>query len=128
MKFRVSCYSIDGKKTDREGEISSKNQANYTHFQTSTTKIFGHYLFVGSKKYDVIGMDSGYRWMVIGHPSLKAGWIFSKTRDLPKKDLIRIRDVLERTGYDSCDFFTFPQRNMEMKQPLCQLLGKTPLY
>lgn len=128
LKYRISCYSIDGKKSIRDGEMTSKNQANFAHFQTSNTKLFGHPIFVGSKKYDVIGLDSGYRWMVVGHASLKTGWIFSKTRELPKRDLMKIREVLERTGYDSCDFFTFPQRSMDLKQPLCQLLGKAHMY
>jgi|GEM_PF-3482312 len=128
MQFRSTCYSVDGRKIIREGQMASSNSQSLSHFQTSSTKVFGHYIYIASKKYDVIGLDTAYRWMVIGHSSLKLGWIYSRTREIPRRDLMKIKTVLESAGYDSCDFFTFPKQNLDMRQPLCQILDRPHLY
>lgn len=128
MQFRSTCYSVDGRKLIHEGQMASSNPQNLSHFQTSSTKVFGHYIYIASKKYDVIGLDTAYRWMVIGHSSLKLGWIYSRMREIPRRDLMKIKTVLESAGYDSCDFFTFPKQNLDPRQPLCQILDRPHLY
>lgn len=128
MQFRNTCYTVDGKKLVTEGQLASQNSQSLSHFQTSTTHILGHYIYLTSKKYDVIGLDTAYRWMVIGHPSLKLGWIYSRLRELPRRDLMKIKAVLESAGYDSCDFFTFPKQNLDLRQSLCQILDRPHLH
>jgi apolipoprotein D and lipocalin family protein len=124
MHFLDVCYSIDGRKMMQEGQMASKNSHSLAHFQVSTLQIFGQYLYLTAKKYDVIGLDPSYRWMVVGHPSLKLGWIYSRSPVLPRKELGKIKKILETAGYDSCDFYTYPQHRLELRHQLCEILDQ----
>lgn len=50
--------------------------------------------------YWVIGLDSDYRWAVVGNPNRKYLWILSRTPELPKAQLDEALKAASRQGYD----------------------------
>jgi apolipoprotein D and lipocalin family protein len=63
-----------------------------------------------SVKYLVLDLDADYRWVAVGHPSRRYGWILarSKTLDQPTYDAVLRR--LGDKGYDTAKFQKVPQR------------------
>jgi apolipoprotein D and lipocalin family protein len=50
--------------------------------------------------YWVIGLDSGYRWAVVGNPERKYLWILSRTPRLPKEQLDAALASARAQGFD----------------------------
>lgn len=50
--------------------------------------------------YWVIGLDSDYRWAVVGNPNRKYLWILSRTPELPKPLLDAALNTATAQGYD----------------------------
>jgi apolipoprotein D and lipocalin family protein len=63
-----------------------------------------------SLKYLIVDLDPDYRWVAVGHPSRRYGWILarSKTLDAPTYDAVLRR--LGDKGYDTAKFQKVPQR------------------
>ena len=59
--------------------------------------------------YWVLWVDDDYRTAVVGVPSGRAGWILSRTPDLPEDRLEAARDVLAFNGYSLDDLKMTPQ-------------------
>ena len=63
--------------------------------------------------YWVLWVDDDYRTAVVGVPSGRAGWILSRTPDLPEDRLNAARDVLTFNGYSLDDLKMTPQSRQE---------------
>lgn len=64
-----------------------------------------------SVKYLILDLDSAYRWVVVGHPSRRYGWIMSRSKMLSQ---LTYEDILHRLadqGYDTGKFEKVPQRS-----------------
>ena len=76
--------------------------------QVSFVSILGWRPFWGD--YWILGLDPDYRWVVVGDPSRRYGWILSRTPVLEPADLDATFAVLERNGYKRDRFVFTPQR------------------
>lgn len=64
--------------------------------------VLGFWPFKGD--YWIIDLDADYRYVVIGHPSRKLGWILSRTPELAQDILSGIAERLQQNGYTFSDF------------------------
>ncbi len=53
-----------------------------------------------SAPYWIIGLDSDYRWVVVGHPERKTLWILARQPALTEPDWLAARRAAEAQGYD----------------------------
>jgi apolipoprotein D and lipocalin family protein len=60
-------------------------------------------------KYVILDLDPDYRWVAVGHPSRRYGWIMSRTKTLDDATYQRILRDLATQGYDTAKFQRVPQ-------------------
>jgi len=63
-----------------------------------------------SVKYLILDLDPNYQWAVVGHPSRRYGWIFSRSKTLPEATYQSILDRLSDQHYDASKFRKVPQQ------------------
>lgn len=60
-------------------------------------------------KYVILDLDPGYKWVAVGHPSRRYGWIMSRDKTLDEATYQRILRDLGTQGYDTTKFQKVPQ-------------------
>ena len=50
--------------------------------------------------YWVLGLDTAYRWAVVGSPSRRSLWVLSRTPELPPAELERALGIARGQGFD----------------------------
>jgi apolipoprotein D and lipocalin family protein len=66
-----------------------------------------------SIKYVILDLDPDYRWVAVGHPSRRYGWIFSRSRTLDEPTYAGVLRRLGEKGYDTTKFQKVPQRTSQ---------------
>ena len=61
-------------------------------------------------KYFILALDPDYRWVAVGHPSRRYGWVMARTKTLDDQTYNAILDRLAEQGYDRGKFQRVPQR------------------
>ncbi len=96
------CYRENGKRKRSKGlarivEGSSNSQLKVSFFKLLFFRpVWGDYW--------ILGLDSDYRWAVIGTPDRKYGWILSREPALEPTDREQIESILREQGYDPESF------------------------
>jgi apolipoprotein D and lipocalin family protein len=113
--------------TDSDGTLIANGRARIVDATTNAKlevtflKLFGDWRFWAGGDYWVIGLDDGYRWAIVGHPTRKYAWVLSRTAALPDADWARVDAVLNTNGYDRCSLLLSPQsEGLSIKKPLCE--------
>jgi apolipoprotein D and lipocalin family protein len=96
------CVESDGSENVAKGVAKIVDPATNSKLEVSFVRILGIQLFWGD--YWIIGLDSDYRYAVVGTPSRKYGWILSRTPTLSQKDMDSVNQILRDQGYDPKDF------------------------
>lgn len=97
-----ACYRENGKRKRAKGlarvvEGSSNGQLEVSFFKLLFFRpVWGDYW--------IVGLDSEYRWAVIGTPDRKYGWILSREPALEPADREQIEIILREQGYDPENF------------------------
>lgn len=68
-----------------------------------------HFAPLISAGYFIADLDPQYRWVAVGHPSRRYGWIMARERTLPEQTYREILQRLEQQGYDPKAFAKVPQ-------------------
>lgn len=115
-----SCSTQEGKRSTAKGKAKVVDKQTNSKLKVTFVKILGWiYLFGG--EYWIINLAEDYRYAVVGHPSLKYGWILSRTPELPQSDLVYIETYLKSVEYDTCQFDITPQAGGKtLKRSLCE--------
>ena len=96
------CIEEDGTVNEAEGLAKVVDEKTNAKLKVSFVSIFGIHLFWGD--YWIIGLDKGYEYAVVGHPTRKYGWILSRTPKLAKEKLQEAYSILQDNGYNLKDF------------------------
>lgn len=97
-----ACYRENGKQKRAKGlarivEGSSNSQLEVSFFKLLFFRpVWGDYW--------ILGLDSDYRWVVVGTPDRKYGWILSREPALEPADRAQIQSILIEQGYDPENF------------------------
>jgi apolipoprotein D and lipocalin family protein len=101
------CYNKKGEMRTARGRAWVVDETTNAKLKVSFFSLFGLWLFPGD--YWIIDLDSEYRYVAVGHPSRKYGWILSRTPALDPSILNGIIERLEGQGYDFDAFETTDQ-------------------
>ncbi len=63
-----------------------------------------------SVDYVILDLDPDYRWVAVGHPSRRYGWIMSRSKTLDEATYQAVLNRLAAQGYDPSKFVKVPQR------------------
>ncbi len=103
------CIDEDGEIDDAEGLAKVVDKKTNSKLKVSFVSLFGWQLFWGD--YWILGLESNYKYAVIGTPSRKYGWILSRTPKMENSDLENCYQIFEKNGYDRRHFELSLQEN-----------------
>ena len=103
------CVGADGVVKEAKGVARVVDTTSNSKLEVSFVRILGIQLFWGD--YWIIGLDSNYKYAVVGNPSRKYGWILSRTPELSKEDMETAKGILRKNGYDPEKFVLSEQRH-----------------
>ena len=117
------CTREDGGREKIEGRARVADSAQTSKLEVTFLELFGEYRFWVAADYWVLALDPDYAWAVVGHPSLRYGWVLSREPRLPSATLAEIIGRVKSQGYDACAFVITPQTGgLSVKRPLCTVL------
>lgn len=88
-----SCIQQDGKAKVAEGKAKVVDAIT-----NAKLKVTFFWPFYGN--YWIIGLDSEYRWAIVGEPDRKYMWILSRTPLIADADHGHILSLVQQAGYD----------------------------
>jgi len=103
------CTREDGGREKIEGRARVVDSALTSKLEVTFLELFGEYRFWVAADYWVLALDPDYAWAVVGHPSLRYGWVLSREPRLPPATLAEIIGRVKSQGYDACAFVITPQ-------------------
>lgn len=115
-----SCDRKDGTRSVSEGRAKVIDRETNAKLKVTFVKIID-WIFAFGGDYWVIDLEANYKYAVVGHPTLKYGWILSREPALSQADLELISNNLKLQGYDTCQFImTVQTGGNQQSQPLCK--------
>jgi apolipoprotein D and lipocalin family protein len=123
IRVENSCTRDDGARERVEGRARVADGGPSSKLEVTFIELFGEYRFWLAADYWVLALDPDYRWAVVGHPSLRYGWVLSREPRLPAATLAEIIGRIKSQGFDACAFVITPQTGgLSVKRPLCMVL------
>jgi apolipoprotein D and lipocalin family protein len=117
------CTREDGGREKIEGRARVPDSSQSSKLEVTSLELFGEYRFWVAADYWVLALDPEYAWAVVGHPSLRYGWVLSREPRLSAATLAEIIGRIKSQGYDACAFVITPQTGgLSVKRPLCTVL------
>ena len=102
------CLESDGTIDEAKGIARVVDTTTHAKLEVSFVRILGLQLFWGD--YWIIGLDSAYKFAIVGSPSRRYGWILSRTPALSPEDSAKANLLLKEQGYDPGDFVPTEQK------------------
>lgn len=96
------CCTREGTMKEANGRAWIVDKNCPAKLKVGFFSVLGFWPFKGD--YWIIDLDPDYRYVVIGHPSRKLGWILSRTPELPQDTVSGIAERLQQNGYTFSDF------------------------
>jgi apolipoprotein D and lipocalin family protein len=100
FRFRKGGFDAPQQRVDFVAEVV--NQQTNAEWRV-------HFAPLISAAYVVVELDPDYRWVAVGHPSRRYGWIMARRPALPARTYQHILKRLEKHGYDPKAFVKVPQ-------------------
>ena len=116
-----TCLTKEGESIAAAGRARVVDAQAPAKLEVTFLRFLGEWRFWFGADYWVIGLDPGYRWAIVGHPSRTYAWVLSRAPRLAPPDLAAVLEILRSQGYDACDLLTTPQDGgWQERQPLCR--------
>lgn len=123
IRVENQCTREDGGREKIEGRARIADTAQSSKLEVTFLDLFGEYRFWVAADYWVLALDPDYAWAVVGHPSLRYGWVLSREPRLSAATLAEIIGRIKSQGYDACAFVITPQTGgLSVKRQLCTVL------
>ncbi|SOD72313.1 apolipoprotein D and lipocalin family protein [Jatrophihabitans sp. GAS493] len=104
-----TCTTWWGSVSQVLGVARIENKPANSVLTVSFLNLFGQQLFFGGPNYEIVGLDSGYRWAVVVSPDRGSAFVLSRTPALSSAATAAVRAVLTRNGISPCALMTTPQ-------------------
>lgn len=101
------CVDEDGEEDIAEGVAQIVDPISNSKLEVSFVSLFGINLFWGD--YWILGLEENYRYVVVGTPNRKYGWILARDPRLSEVDYGKCEEILISNGYDPKEFVTSNQ-------------------
>lgn len=102
IEVRNQCIRRNGSVDQATGIARLVDTSSQAKLKVSLVSFLGWRPFWGD--YWVIGLDTGYRWAVVGSPDRRYGWVLARSPQLDEPALAAVRQILERNGYGWSQF------------------------
>jgi apolipoprotein D and lipocalin family protein len=109
MAARTDCTRADGSADTNETRIRPLDPSAPAVLKVTSVNFLGIWWYPLGRESIVIAVGPEYRWIVVGHPSLRYGRILSRDPSLPDDDLKAVAAALTEQQFDLCKFVTTPQ-------------------
>lgn len=105
FRFRKGSFDAPQQRVDFVAEV--RNTQSNAEWRV-------HFAPFISASYLVVDLDPSYRWVAVGHPSRRYGWIMSRTPTLSDETYRKILRRLTEQGYDPNAFVKVPQLRSQL--------------
>ena len=102
IKVINRCVQEDGSEDKAAGIARVVDVESNAKLEVSFVSIFGFHLFWGD--YWIIGLDEDYRYVVVGSPTRKYGWILCRDKIMSEEMFQEAQQILIEQGYNPNDF------------------------
>jgi len=106
---RSRCLRADGSVETSEGQARPLDPALPSVLKVTGVHFLGIWWYPLGRVSIVIALGPEYRWLVVGHPSLRYGRILAREPALADTALQDISEALVKEGFDPCMFVFTPQ-------------------
>jgi apolipoprotein D and lipocalin family protein len=96
------CVEEDGNIDEAEGIAQVVDTNSFSKLEVSFVSFLGIRPFWGD--YWILGLEENYKYVVVGEPSRKYGWILCRNQKMEETDLEVCFNILRRQGYDPDNF------------------------
>ena len=119
-----ACALSGGAAEVAEGRARAVDDSG-ARLEVTFVNLFDRWTWRFSGDYWILALDPDYRWVLVGHPGRRFGWVLARTPALDMATLALIEGHIRAAGYDSCDFLTTPQRRgLGDERPLCEVVAQ----
>jgi apolipoprotein D and lipocalin family protein len=109
MAARTNCTRADGSADSAETRIRPLDSAVPAALKITSVNFLGIWWYPLGRESIVIAVGPEYRWLVVGHPSLRYGRILSHEPSLADSELKAAAAALTEQQFDLCKFVTTQQ-------------------
>ena len=124
IKVVNRCEEADGSYDTADGKAEFTGQGTEGKLRVSFVSILGIQLWFAGGDYWILDLDKDYQWSLVGNPSRDYAWILARQTSLPDDVLIKLNQVLEREGYDTCDLVVTSAAQAPGRPTLCSVVVK----
>lgn len=103
------CLRADGTGETSAGQARPLDPALPSVLKVTAVRFLGIWWFPFGRESIIIAVGPEYRWLAVGHPSLRYGRILSREPSLPDAALKSMAGALAAEGFDPCAFVFTPQ-------------------
>jgi apolipoprotein D and lipocalin family protein len=103
------CLRADGTVEAGEGRARPLDPSLPAVLKVTSVHLFGIWWYPFGRESIIIAFEPGYKWIVVGHPSLRYGRILSREPALSEASLRAAAAALAGEGFDLCAFVFTPQ-------------------
>jgi lipocalin len=103
------CMRADGTTESSEGRARPLDRAMPSVLKVTTVHLFGIWWYPFGRESIIIAHDPEYRWVAVGHPSLRYGRVLSREPALADPSLKAAATAFAGEGFDLCAFVFTPQ-------------------
>ena len=117
------CTRADGSAEENEGRHRALDPQLPSVLKITSVHFLGIWWYPFGRESIVLAVGPDYRWLVVGHPSLRYGRILSRRPSLDDADLAKAAAAFADQHFDLCMFVTTPQTGgRERITRLCELV------
>ena len=109
ISVRSLCKRADGSEETNEGHQRRLDPASPAVFKVTFVHFLGIWWYPFGRETIVLAHGPDYRWIVVGHPSLRYGRILSREPALSDDALKSAAAALAAQQFDTCAFVTTAQ-------------------
>jgi apolipoprotein D and lipocalin family protein len=109
LAAQTRCTRADGGADSSESRTRSLDPAVPAVFKVTAVNFLGIWWYPFGRESIVIAVEPEYRWLVVGHPSLRYGRILSREPSLADSEFKAAAAALTEQQFDPCKFVTTPQ-------------------
>jgi apolipoprotein D and lipocalin family protein len=123
LAAQTRCTRADGTADSNESRTRPLDPSAPAVLKVTAVNFLGIWWYPFGRESIVIAVGPEYRWIVVGHPSLRYGRILSREPSLADSDLKAAAAALTEQQFDLCKFVTAPQTNgREQPVRLCDIV------
>ena len=123
LAAQTRCMRADGTQDVRESRVRTLDPATPGALKITTVNFLGIWWYPFGRESIVIAVGPDYRWLVLGHPSLKYGRVIAREPALANETMKVVAAALGEQQFDLCKFVTTPQtKGREQPAKLCEII------